>query len=323
MSLPSWLQEPWQKLQSRRASGQLAHALLLAAPAGLGKRRLAEALQAGLLCESAGVDGMACGRCRSCLLRQAGSHADSLRITLGFRDDGKLRSEITVDQIRDLCARFAQTSARGGWRIAIIDPADALNHSAANALLKTLEEPEPGAMMVLVADDAGRLPATIRSRCQRVVIAPPNTAQALQWMVAQGVDPDDADLALQLADGNPGEAMDLASPESQRLIKAVIEDVAAVLEGRDLASVVARWNDEHAALRLRTLTRLITRGLRGEASDARPGLVRWHGLLGKLDFEKLSHSWDQLNWARTQLDTPLRSDLLILDALAQLRSALI
>jgi DNA polymerase III subunit delta' len=323
MSLQPWLQEPWQKLQARRASGQLAHALLLAAPAGLGKRSLAEALQASLLCETVQPDGMACGRCRSCQLRLAGSHADCLRIGLELRDDGKLRSEITVDQIRGLCARFAQTSARGGWRIAIIDPADALNHSAANALLKTLEEPEPGAMMVLVADDPGKLPATIRSRCQRVLITPPGSTEALQWMVAQGVDPADAEFALCLADGNPGEAMELASAESQRLIKAVIDDVVAVLEGRDLVGVAARWNDEHAALRLRTLARLITSGLRAGVGAARSDLARLNGLLGKLDFDKLSRSWDQLNWARSQLDTPVRSDLLILDALGRVRAALV
>ncbi len=322
MSLQPWLQEPWQKLQARRVNQQLPHALLLAAPAGMGKRVFAEALQASLLCESNHTDGMACGRCRGCQLRTAGSHADSLKIGLALRDDGKLRSEITVDQIRELCARFAQTSARGGWRVAIIDPADALNHNAANALLKTLEEPESDAMMILVADDPGRLPATIRSRCQRVLLLPPTTAQALQWMHGQGVDQADAAFALQLADGNPGEALQLASAKSQDLIKSVMDDLSSVLEGRELAAIAARWNDEDAELRLRTLARLITAGLRSNQWAPGAELARLGSWLGRLDFEKLSQIWDQLNWARSQLDTPLRSDLLIVDVLGRLRGAL-
>jgi len=322
MSLSPWLVEPWRQLQARRAEGRLPHALLIAAPPGIGKRVLADALQASLLCETPQSEGFACGRCRGCVLFTGGAHADAIRVSFGLRDDGKPRSEIVVEQIRELCARFAQTSARGGWRVAVIDPANALNHNAANALLKTLEEPEPNVLMILVADDIGRLPATILSRCQRVVIAPPPRAQARAWLLAQGAAPDAVDEALALSDGNPGEALRLATPASRKLIAGLVADIATVAGGGELAPIAARWNDEDAALRLRTLARLITAAMRPGAASASAELGDMAALVAKADVQRLSEGWDRLNWARTQIETPLRSDLLILDVLGRLRAAL-
>jgi DNA polymerase-3 subunit delta' len=322
MTLAPWLLEPWQRVQARRAAERLPHALLIGAPAGLGKRELARALQASLLCESPRADGFACARCRGCLLLAAGSHGDAIHVSFGLRDDGKPRSEIVVDQIRALCERFAQTSARGGWRVAIIDPADALNHSAANALLKTLEEPEPGAMMILVADQMARLPATIRSRCQRIEIALPPRDAALAWLAAQGIGADDAAAALDLADGNPGEALALAAPEMRRIVSTLVADLAAVADGGAIAPIAARWADEHAALRLRTMARLITAAMRPPTMQRDAALRRMAGIAARADFGRLSANWNSINWARTQLDSPLRADLLILDVLAGFRAAL-
>ena len=322
MNLQPWLLEPWRQLQARRAAGRMPHALMLAAPAGLGKRALADALLASMLCETPKADGFACGHCRGCSLLASGTHADAMRISFGLRDDGKLRSEIVVDQIRDLSARFAQTSARGGWRVAIIDPANAMNHNAANALLKTLEEPEPNVLMMLVGDELARLPATIRSRCQRVEILMPATADARTWLLAQGVADADVDVALELADGNPGEAMQLATTESRRLIASLVADLALIANGSELAPIAARWNDDDAELRLRTMARLITAALRPGAQTARKELRALADLIAPADFLRLSQCWDRLNAARLQLSTPLRSDLLILDVLGQFRDAL-
>lgn len=322
MTLAPWLLEPWRQLQLRRVADRLPHALLLATPAGLGKRSMATALQASLLCESPLAEGFACGRCRGCQLLAAGSHGDAIRVTFGYRDDGKLRTEIVVDQVRELCARFAQTSARGGWRIAIIDPADALNHNAANALLKTLEEPEPGVLIILVADDMARLPATIRSRCQRIEIAAPARETGVAWLLAQGVPEADAASALDLADGNPGEALLMLAPEAQRMVTELIADLSALAEGKELAPIAARWTDENAELRLRTFARLITASMRSASASVSPQLQRMAAITAHADFRKLSRFWDKLNWSRGQLSSPLRSDLLILDTLVDFREAL-
>ncbi len=322
MKLAPWLLEPWRQLQSRRVADRLPHALLLSTPAGLGKRSLAKALQASLLCVSPDPQGFACAQCRACQFLAAGSHADAINLTFGLRDDGKPRTEIVVDQIRALCERFAQTSARGGWRVAIIDPADALNHNAANALLKTLEEPESGVLMILVADDMARLPATIRSRCQRIEIAGPNRAEGVAWLVTQGVAVDDAASALDLADGNPGEALLMLAPEARRMVTALIADVAGLAEGKELAPIATRWSGDDADLRLRTLARLITAALRSESASSSPELQRMAAIIVHADFRKLSRCWDKLNWSRGQLSSPLRSDLLILDTLVDLREAL-
>src|SRR5690606_12962284 len=140
MSLPAWLAGAWDALVGALDGGRVHHALLLAGPAGVGKRMLADAFIAAALCEQRSAGAVACGACRACVLLANGTHPDSLKITLEPRDDGKLRSELTIDQIRNLGQRLSLSSQFGGFQIARIDPADAMNANAANALLKTLEE---------------------------------------------------------------------------------------------------------------------------------------------------------------------------------------
>ena len=153
MSAMPWHDEHWQRLQARRERGALPHALLICRPEGLGKRAFAERFIRGLLCQAPEA-GEACGRCRSCLLLAAGTHPDRVTVSYGLRKDGVQRSEIVIDQVRDLSARLAMSSQFGGWQVATLDPADALNAAAANALLKTLEEPAAQTLLVLVADAA-------------------------------------------------------------------------------------------------------------------------------------------------------------------------
>ncbi len=134
-------------------------------------------------------------------LLAAGTHPDLVALSFGLRKDGVTRSEIVVDQIRDLSQRLSMASQFGGWQVVTIDPADAMNAAAANALLKTLEEPTPSTLLALVADEPARLPATIRSRCQRIDFLVPSREAALEWLRAEGVQ--DAPAALEAAGGNP------------------------------------------------------------------------------------------------------------------------
>jgi DNA polymerase-3 subunit delta' len=317
-----WLRTTWAELWARRQADRMPHALLLAGPQGLGKRTFASALMQALLCEQPGTEGFACGHCRACRLLAAQTHADGIRITFGLRDNGKLRTEIIVEQIRALCESITRTAGRGGWRVVLIDPADALNRNAANALLKTLEEPEAKVLIVLLADQPGRLPATIISRCQRIVITLPSRDLALNWLKQQGIDDRVASESLALADGNPGEALGLAAPAARERLDEVVTDIEAIAAGHETYAIASRWADEHADGRLRTLARLLTAALRPVQPDTAPAILRLHQVLAQADFVRLNAAWEQSNFARSQLDASLRKDLQILEVLQRLRGSL-
>lgn len=312
-----WLQDEWQRLLARRAANRLPHALLIAGSRGLGKRAFAEQVRAVLLCERGG--DVPCQSCKACLLLRAGNHPDALTITFGLRDDGKSRTEIVVDQIRTLGERFAQTSQRGGWRVAIIEPAEAMNASAANALLKTLEEPEANVMMILVADQWLRLAATIRSRCQRIDVREPEPVESLAWLAAQGIARKEAEPALALADGNPGEALVLARPEQRQLVNEVARDLQALAGPAALIDVVQRWQGSDPGARLRAAVQLVGQSIRATGLSGATTADPLGGLTARADFRKLSTWWDQANRARVQIDTPLRTDLVLAEILGSWR----
>lgn len=209
-----WLAAAWPQARALAKS----HALLLQAPAGAGHLELAGVLAQSWLCESPAADGLACGRCGSCHLVQQRSHPDLLvlvpeawRVRLGWTadDDGKPDAkpsrDLRVEQVRQAIDWSHQTSGRGRGKALLLHPADALNGPAANALLKTLEEPAAGLRIFLTSTDAQRLLPTIRSRCQRLGWTLPTEADALAWLQARGL-PDAAPL-LAAAGGSPLEAL--------------------------------------------------------------------------------------------------------------------
>lgn len=312
MSVQPWLAETWQTLAGALAGKRLHHGLLFAAPAGFGKRMLANALASAALCNQRDADGYACGICSRCLLVAAGSHPDLARITFGLRDDGKPRTEIIVDQIRVLSQRLAMSSQFGGAQIALIDPADRLNANAANALLKTLEEPTAATILMLIADDASRLPATIRSRCQRVDLRVPTRAQALEWLRTQRVGAKRAVESLDASLGNPGLALTWSSDETLAVRGACVDDLAALGRGRRSASEVAeRWAADQPERRLWFAAALA----RDEARSLACGEAGALGLTGREEIPKLAAWFRRANHARGLLATPLRADLVLLDLL--------
>ena len=209
---------PWHRslshdLLARRA--RWPHAMLIAGPAGIGKGALARFLARALLCESPAAAGGPCGACPSCRYEAAGQHPD-LRIVepIEIEDDVPKPVEwIVVDRIRAMAHWAELTSHRGGAKVALIDPAERMHPSAANALLKTLEEPPADTYFLLVSHSPGRLPATIASRCQRVAAPRPGVDEGRAWLVAQGVE--DADRALAQARFAPLRAGALADPGYQ------------------------------------------------------------------------------------------------------------
>lgn len=312
MSLAPWQTAQWSTLQARRDRGALPHALLLAGPAGLGKREFARAFAYGLLCAQP-VDGHACGHCRSCLLLAAGTHPDWLVLGRGLRRDGTERSEIVIDQIRELAAKLAMSSQFGGWQVACIDPADAMNTAAANALLKTLEEPSTQTLLMLLADAPWRLPATIRSRCQRTEFHLPETAQALVWLRSEQPGEDVAE-ALAAAGGNPGLARDWLRSGQLEQRTAVRGDLAGLAAGRsDPGSVARRWVEHEPAPALWFAAQAASDELQARAQGSLPPLG------SALDDEGLWRWHIAANQAREDLRGPLRADLLLLDLLARWR----
>ncbi len=219
---------PWHREILKRVAApreRLPHALLVHGTRGIGKTEFARALAASVLCESPD-DGLACGRCASCHWFSQGNHPDYREVVpeIAAEDDAddegdgakpdkaeKKSLVIKVDQIRGLADFIALTTHRAGHRVLVIRPAESLHPAAANALLKTLEEPPPATLIVLVSERPSKLLPTIRSRCRALALAPPAAAEALAWLRGQGVAR--PEVALATAGGAPLLARDLAVPE--------------------------------------------------------------------------------------------------------------
>ncbi len=198
---------PWLVDPLRRAlTHTRGHALLLRGPQGVGQLSMAFSLAQAWLCESPAEtrpDGLACGACPACHLVEERTHPDlrvivpeALRVEVGLDaeespsgEDGKRKpsKEIRVEQVRTALEFAALTASRGGMKVMVIHPAETLNAVAANALLKTLEEPPGDMRFVLSCGAADQLLPTIRSRCQDLTLSAPEPAQALAWLSAQGV----------------------------------------------------------------------------------------------------------------------------------------
>lgn len=210
MSLLPWHEPAFEALLKRKE--RLPHALLIRGPQGIGKLAFAEALSRALLCESPGSGGVACGKCSACAWMGQGSHPDFRRLEPegpgnageseeGSKSDRKASLQISVDQVRAIADFINISSHRGGAKVVLIHPAEMLNVSAANALLKNLEEPPPNTYFLLVAHRWHQLLPTIRSRCEQIALPSPTPAAARAWLEEQALQ--DADLALAQAGGAP------------------------------------------------------------------------------------------------------------------------
>ena len=210
---------PWQAAAAHEALSRRAtwpHGLLLSGARGIGKRALAMHFARTLLCESPRPDGAACGNCASCGYAAAGQHPDLRVLELVEVDEegeAKALAEIKIDTVRDLTRWALLTSHRGTAKVAIVDPAEGLNLAAANALLKTLEEPPPSTFFILVSHLPGQVAPTLRSRCLRLAAPRPSHGQSVAWLAGQGVS--DAATVLAQADGAPIAALRLADPAWQ------------------------------------------------------------------------------------------------------------
>lgn len=237
-----WHAEIAEQWQARIEQNRLPHAVLLTGPRGAGKRAAA-AWMAQL---HLGLPTASLPSHPAPLLE----HAD-LR-WLAVPED---KQTIGIGQIRDLVGELAMTSYQGGGKVAVIEPAEAMTNNAANALLKTLEEPSGNALLILIADRKGRLPATIFSRCQRIDIPVPSEADALQWLDRQHPGSNWVE-ALRIAGNAPLAA--IAALEQLDTHTAMSREFAAIASGRTSPiEVAARWKGLDTAFVLDWLARSV------------------------------------------------------------------
>ncbi|NQD38911.1 DNA polymerase III subunit delta' [Permianibacter sp. IMCC34836] len=255
--LPDWLTPVWKKLCWSLDANRVAHGLLLHGPRGIGKRWLAEHYAARLLCREARAEQPACGHCAGCALRLAGHHPDFLQLSIP--ED---KQSIGIEQVRELSGLLQQSAHRAGYRAVIIEPAEAMTLSAANALLKTLEEPGSSIVLILVAHQLERVPATIRSRCQRLPLAPPEPAAAMAWLQAQHPElaAERLQQALVLAAGAPLRVQGLLAQDALAQVDSLEKGLLAVARG-ELSPVQLAASQTDVTLALLHLQRVAARGL--------------------------------------------------------------
>lgn len=193
-ALLPWHQEHFRQLQSQQAAQRLGHAWLITGHQGTGKLTLALYLAQYLLCTKPEA-GKPCGTCQDCHLFSVDTHPD-------FRLMQPEKKLITVDQVRDTIDFAQNMSRRGGMKVLVFEPAEAMNLNAANALLKLLEEPPQRTLLLLISHQPGLLLATVRSRCQVLRCGLPPQDIALAWLHSNGIS-GNAGLALQRAGGAP------------------------------------------------------------------------------------------------------------------------
>jgi DNA polymerase-3 subunit delta' len=192
-----WQHEDWRRLNAERE--RLPNAWLFTGLAGIGKSVFAEYLAKSLLCDHPGENHAPCGQCEACRWFGLGSHPDFRRLSPLIEDDDEKTSRklpvIKIEAVRDVI-EFAQlTSHRNGQRVVLVEPAETLNPSAANALLKILEEPPADVLFLLVAHAPQRLLPTIRSRCRQYALSAPSEAVSLAWLREQGISHPETELA--------------------------------------------------------------------------------------------------------------------------------
>ena len=172
-----WFSQQWEYFTRLGQTQTLPHALLLAGPEGIGKQQFARMMVAALLCEHPADPFLACGECKHCHLFEARTYPDFVHVTMEENEN-----VISVDVIRAVISKLYLTRHFENYKVALIETADAMNVNAANAILKTLEEPPEHTILILVSSLPQRLPATIRSRCQLVSMHAPDEQQAYSWL---------------------------------------------------------------------------------------------------------------------------------------------
>ncbi|MBU6378455.1 MAG: DNA polymerase III subunit delta' [Gammaproteobacteria bacterium] len=296
-----WLVPVQQSLTRALAADRLGHALLLQVAPGLGGDWMANWIAARLYCTAA-ADPRPCGECLACRRVSAGELPDLLRV-----QPIENSKEIRIDQVRELAAELALTSHSGGRKVAIITPADRLNRNAANALLKTLEEPPGNSLLILVTGEPSRLPVTVMSRCTRLGVPIPDNATLTAWLRSHGDRNVNWEAVLTVLGARPFEALraDAAALVALRedTLRALGRAAAGTLDPVDTAE---SWGKDDYALRLACIESWLLERIREWASGAGSAQAA-----RGTQVEALFAALEELREARQWTDTPVNKPLAI------------
>jgi len=253
-----------RQLQQAIARGQLAHAYLFSGPPQIGRRTLALRFSQALCCH-APHEKRPCGHCPTCRRISHGTHPDLLVISPPEGDRTGSKTRISIETIREIRAAITLRPLEAPYRIVLLDDADELSHDAADALLKTLEEPPPYAMFLLIATSPADLPETVQSRCQLIPLRPVSRMHVRAALEAQGCPLSDAALIAQLSQGRVGLALQLAQDPTQlehyrragqKGLEMLTDRLNALLQARELAEHYRRGRREEVAHQLSVLITL-------------------------------------------------------------------
>lgn len=295
-SLP-WQAEQWQSMLDLQGGDRMPHALLLNGSSGIGKARFALALAHYLMCAQPQA-GIACGQCRQCGFNKAQTHPD-LKL-LAPAETGK---QIKIDQIREVVDFLSQTSQQGGYKVMIVAPADAMNINAANGLLKSLEEPTPRTVLILVTDSPARLLPTIRSRCRSLPFPMPAQAEALKWLTTLVPAQVSAGTLLEEAGGQPLAALALLQSDTTAIREQLSNDFLALLAGRESPlSVAQKWQAHDFAATLMWLSRRLQQLIQYRMAGVQSGLDQnWQRASGGAGVQALFALMDKVQLLHHQL----------------------
>jgi len=304
---PGWLSPETARLRRALTAGRLPHALLIHEAPGAGGEWLAGWAARMVLCTNAAE--APCGRCASCARATQGQHPDL--ITVHPLEES---TQIRIEQVRELASELTLTAHQGGYKVGILTPADSMNRFAANALLKTLEEPPPVTLLILVATQPSRLPATILSRCQRVRVRAPERAEAVAWLEATR-GPGDWGRVLDVlgtaplaaAETDPAAVVEVASE-----VRRGLEE--AVAGAGDPVATAERWARSELPLRLKCVENWLTERIRagcgggGVFTEVRAG-AHLRGHAESLDLRQLFGLLDAVQELKSSFDAPINRGL--------------
>ena len=303
---PKWLTPAIESLNAAREAGRLPHALMIHDSMGAGGDWLAAWAASVVMCLS--PDKAPCGKCIGCTRVAANQHPDLIRVH-PIEESKQLR----IEQVRELAQELSLTSHQGGYKVGILSPADSMNRFAANALLKTLEEPSPRTLLILVASQPSRLPATILSRCQKLKVRPPTRAESLEWLEATRGAGDWAGVLDVI-----GDAPFVAAEADPKTIPALGSETLRTLEELEAGSVdpvatAERWSRSEPALRLRCFENWLTDRIRrhfaaGTSSEIRPPAHLPRGL-SIMNIRSLFELAESVRDLRSSLDVPINRSL--------------
>lgn len=236
-----WLQLAWSQLSNYIGQNRIPQALLLSGNKGMGKLLLIKQFANSLLCLSPQENHLPCGKCQSCTLFNADTHPDF--IVIEPEESGK---SIGISVVRQLISKLALKPQYEKHRVVVINPVHCLNNASANAFLKFLEEPTERTSFILISDKPARLPATIRSRCQKLILSVPDNVVFIEWLKRQGIS-NNCDLLTVLSHGAPLLAKQFADTGVLELRKKCFENWLELTQsnstqsGLNLIGVAEQW----------------------------------------------------------------------------------